>query len=94
MQPGSEVLVVTPICPHTLANRPLVVSAKSEVVFDVPEQRDGLSLLVDGQLVAAIEEPGRVTMRKADFDLPLIALPGQNFFGVLHQKLGWTGSAV
>lgn len=94
VQPGSDVLVVTPICPHTLANRPLVVSAGSEIVFEIPEQRDGLSLLVDGQLVTAIEEPGRVTMRRAGFSLPLASLPGQNFFGVLHQKLGWTGSAV
>lgn len=94
VQPGANVFAVTPICPHTLANRPLVVSADSEIVFEVPEQRDDLALMVDGQLVASIVEPASVSMRKADFSLPLVSLPGQNFFGVLHQKLGWTGSAI
>jgi NAD+ kinase len=94
VQPGANVFAVTPICPHTLANRPLVVSADSEIIFEAPEQRDDLALMVDGQLIASIVEPAIVSMRKADFSLPLISLPGQNFFGVLHQKLGWTGSAI
>ncbi|MCG8600385.1 MAG: NAD(+)/NADH kinase [Verrucomicrobiales bacterium] len=94
VQPGANVFAVTPICPHTLANRPLVVSADSKIVFEAPEQRDDLALMVDGQLVASITEPATVSMKKADFSLPLISLPGQNFFGVLHQKLGWTGSSI
>lgn len=94
LQPGSNVFALTPICPHTLANRPLVVDAESRILFDVPEQRDDLSLMVDGQLVATISDPAKVRMQRAEFSLPLIAMPDQNFYGVLHQKLGWTGSAV
>lgn len=94
VQPGSDVFVVTPICPHTLANRPLVVCATSKLVFNVMEQRDDLVLSVDGQLVAHITELASVKMEKARFSLPLISLPDQNFFGVLNQKLGWTGSSI
>ncbi|MEM9017467.1 MAG: NAD(+)/NADH kinase [Verrucomicrobiota bacterium] len=94
IQPGSNVFAITPICPHTLANRPLVVSASSEVIFDAPEQRDDLSLLVDGQLVRSISDPARIIMGPADFSLPLISLPGQDFFGVLHRKMGWAGSTL
>lgn len=94
VQPGSNVFAITPICPHTLANRPLVIDAGCEVVFEAPEQRDDLSLLVDGQLIASISERASVRMQRADFSVPLLAMPGQDFFGVLHQKLGWTGTAV
>jgi NAD+ kinase len=92
--PDAGVFVVTPICPHALANRPLVVDASSQLVFETPPQRDSLSLLVDGQLLALLEEPARVHLRRADFHLPLVALPGQDFFGVLHRKLGWKGTSV
>lgn len=94
VQPGSDVFVVTPICPHTLANRPLVVSATSKLLFNVMEQRDDLVLSVDGQLVAHITDLASVKMEKASFSLPLISMPDQNFFGVLNQKLGWTGSSI
>lgn len=94
VQPGANVFAITPICPHTLANRPLVVGADSQIIFDAPEQRDDLSLLVDGQLVATISDPATIRMRKAEFSLPLVSLPGQNFFGVLQQKLGWKGTAI
>jgi len=94
VQPGASVFVVTPICPHTLANRPLVVDGDSRLVFDVPEQRDDLVLMVDGQLIATLCHTARVRMQKADFTLPLISMPGQDFYDVLHQKMGWTGTAI
>ncbi|MEM7699210.1 MAG: NAD(+)/NADH kinase [Verrucomicrobiota bacterium] len=94
IQPGSDVFAVTPICPHTLANRPLVVDGCSKVVFEAPEQRDDLALMVDGQLVASISDPATISLEKAEFSLPLISMPHQNFFNVLHQKLGWKGTAI
>ncbi len=94
VEPGSNVFVVTPICPHSLANRPLVVDASCRLVFETPGQRDDLSLLVDGQLVAVISEPAKVHLRRADFTLPLISLPHQDFYEVLHQKMGWTGTSI
>lgn len=94
VSPEAEVFVVTPICPHSLADRPLVVDASSRLIFQTPAQRDQLSLLVDGNLVAVLEEPAIVHLRKADFSLPLISLPHQDFFGVLHHKMGWTGTSI
>jgi len=92
--PDANVFVVTPICPHSLANRPLVVDASSRLVFETPRQRDTLSLLADGQLLAVLDEPARVHLRKADFRLPLVSLPHQDFYGVLHRKMGWKGTAL
>jgi NAD+ kinase len=90
----ANVFVVTPICPHSLANRPLVVDATSRLVFEAPRQRDSLSLLVDGQLLTVLDEPAKVHLRKADFCLPLVSLPHQDFYGVLHRKMGWKGTAI
>lgn len=94
VQPDAGVFVLTPICPHSLANRPLVVDASCQLVFETPPQRDELSLLVDGQLVGVLSEPARVHLRRAEFSLPLISLPHQDFFGVLHHKMGWTGTSI
>lgn len=92
--PDADVFVITPICPHSLANRPLVVDAASQIVFEAPPQRDSLSLLVDGLLLAVFDRPARVRLRRADFRLPLISLPGQDFYEVLHRKMDWKGSAI
>lgn len=52
VDPDADVFIITPICPHALANRPLVVDGQSQLVFNAPEQRDDLALMVDGKLVA------------------------------------------
>lgn len=92
VQPGANVFVLTPICPHTLANRPLVIDAGSRVIFEVPSQRDALALSVDGQLVAHISYEATIALCQAPFFLSLVSLPDQNFYGVLHQKMGWIGT--
>lgn len=94
VDPDADVFIITPICPHALANRPLVVDGQSQLVFDAPEQRDDLALMVDGKLVASISKPAKVRMRRASFDLPLISFPGQDFYRILNQKLGWTGTSL
>ena len=94
VDPDADVFIITPICPHALANRPLVVDGQSQLVFNAPEQRDDLALMVDGKLVASISSPAKVRMRRASFDLPLISLPGQDFYRILNQKLGWTGTSI
>ncbi|MDF1824351.1 MAG: NAD(+)/NADH kinase [Verrucomicrobiales bacterium] len=94
VDPDADVFIITPICPHALANRPLVVDGRSQLVFNAPEQRDDLALMVDGELVASISKPAKVRMRRAAFELPLISLPGQDFYRILNQKLGWSGTSI
>tara|TARA_B100000927_G_scaffold236650_1_gene197330 strand:+ start:42 stop:911 length:870 start_codon:yes stop_codon:yes gene_type:complete len=94
VQPGADVFVITPICPHTLADRPLVVGAGSQVSLKAPEQRDDLALYIDGRLLAEFSEPAEVQLELASFTLPLISLPDQDFYTVLHRKMGWAGSAI
>ena len=94
VEPESDVFIITPICPHTLASRPLVVDDNHHVTFRVPKQRDKLSLLADGQWVATLESDAEIRLKKAGFTLDLITMPEQDFYDVLHRKLNWTGSAT
>lgn len=92
--PSAGVFILTPICPHTLANRPLILDAESHVSLRVPNQRDDLYMMVDGRRVAQITDNTNIEIDRSDFSLKLVQLEGQNFYGTLHQKLGWTGSAI
>ena len=89
MAPGMNSIVVTPICPHTLAVRPLVISGQ-ETVTVLPLDRAGkLVLTVDGQETAELSHGESVVIRQAQARVDLIRIPGQTFFSTLRQKLNW-----
>lgn len=94
IDPAAGVFVLTPICPHALANRAIVMSDSSKIELLMPEPRDPLLLSIDGRAVAEIHTDAEVVIERAGFDLPLLVLPNASFYEVLHQKLGWFGSAV
>lgn len=87
--PGMGCIIVTPICPHTLAVRPLVISA-DETVTVLPLERAGnLVLTVDGQAETELSGGESVVIREAEAEVQLIRVPGQTFFSTLRQKLNW-----
>ncbi len=87
--PGMNSITVTPICPHTLAVRPLVISGE-ETVTVLPLDRAGkLVLTVDGQEEAELSRGESVVIRQAEARINLIRIPGQTFFSTLRQKLNW-----
>ncbi len=87
--PGMGCIIVTPICPHTLAVRPLVISAK-ETVTVIPLDREGaLVLTVDGQEKALLSAGESVVIGQAQTQVKLVRIPGQTFFSTLRQKLNW-----
>lgn len=94
LEPGCGVFVMTPICPHALANRAIVFGDSREIELLVPEQRDELLLTADGRLVENLEVPARLVIRRAKTELPLVTLPDGSFYRVLRRKLGWFGSSI
>ena len=89
MAPGMGCIIVTPICPHTLAVRPLVISA-DETVTVFPLDRAGtLVLTVDGQEGTELSAGESVVVGQADAVVNLVRIPGQTFFSTLRQKLNW-----
>ncbi len=93
--PDSGVFVVTPICPHVLTNRSVVVSDASEItVRPVGIEEGGAALAVDGLEPEQIQPGDLVRIRKSADTLPLVMLPHLSFCEVLRQKLKWSGSVI
>jgi NAD+ kinase len=83
--------VVTPICPHTLTNRPLVDSADCVYRLTVPNAPDGVIGIVDGQIRFPLSAGDEITVRRARETFQLVKLPGHSYYSMLHRKLGWGG---
>jgi NAD+ kinase len=89
IDPRMECLVVTPICPHTLAVRPLVKPADERITVRGVDRKVALVLTVDGQESRNVPEDGSVVVEKGDLVIPLVRFPGQTFFSTLRKKLNW-----
>lgn len=94
LTPNSGVFVVTPICPHVLTMRPLIVSNDSLLEIAPARDHSDVFLTVDGQKAVRIRPEECIRVFKASQRLPLALLPDMSFFEVLRQKLKWSGSAV
>jgi NAD+ kinase len=92
MAPESGVLVITPICPHVLTNRSIIVSEDSLIEVLPTEYDYPVYLSVDGREPIRIETESVVAIRKAKRTLPLAVMPDVSFFSVVRQKLKWSGS--
>ncbi len=92
--PDSGVFVITPICPHVLTNRSVIVGDQSEITVRPVAGQRGVSLTVDGQEPFKMQEGDLIRIRKSPLQLPLAMLPNLSFCEVLRQKLKWSGSAV
>jgi len=90
LYPTLAAITVVPICPHTLSNRPLVVSSDSTVevaIAGVPNQQAHVTF--DGQSMFALEDHDRVYVRRADAPVWLIHPSSRSYFDVLREKLHW-----
>jgi NAD+ kinase len=87
--PAVEAFVVTPICAHTLTNRPLVLPDSVQIEVVVKSQREVAYLTVDGQVGIATHSEDTVRLRKASSSVELIQPPAKDYFEILRQKLKW-----
>jgi len=94
VSPESEVLTITPICPHTLSNRSVIVPMDSVVQVTVLSERVDTILTADGQVQTPLNTGDFVQVRKSKFAVRLLRLRGNSFFQTLRQKLHWSGSHV
>ncbi|WP_321477123.1 NAD(+)/NADH kinase [uncultured Paludibaculum sp.] len=87
--PSVGALCITPICPHTLTNRPVLVSDASVIQILNLASDDVAYLTIDGQVGEPLKEQDRVICRSSQHALSLIRPPRMLFFDVLRQKLKW-----
>ncbi len=92
LPPDAHMFVITPICPHTLTQRPLVESTHK--LFELTSNNpDGSTyLVIDGQVQIPLNYGDRVAVRRCTSAFPMVRLPGQNFYNTLRDKLGWGSS--
>jgi NAD+ kinase len=88
--PEGESIVLTPICPHTLTQRPLVLPDRYRIELLVRDTRGGdVHLTVDGQVGTPLEEGDRVTVARSKHPARLLASPHRSPFAVMREKLRW-----
>jgi len=94
--PNSGVFVVTPICPHVLTNRSVVVSNRSTIRLKASHRsiEQPISLSIDGQEPIHFHVGDEVTVKAAEVTLPLVLPSSFTFAGVLRAKLRWSGTAI
>ena len=89
IEPTTDVLLVAPICPHILTNRPLIISGGSIVDCILVEERGEVFLTIDGQEGFPLESGDRVRVTRAPHRARLIHCASQDFFDILRRKMGW-----
>ena len=87
--PTVEAFIVTPICAHTLTNRPLVLPDSVQIEVVVKSTREAAYLTVDGQVGITAHSEDLVRLRKAASFVELVRPPHKHYFEILQQKLKW-----
>ncbi len=91
VEPGVDVLLITPICPHTLHQRPLILPAGGELELTpaFKNKEDGAVLSVDGQINLSLPTGARVKLTRSPLKVKLLGAEGRDFFSILNRKLNW-----
>jgi NAD+ kinase len=90
--PTADVLEITPICPHTLSNRSLVIPLEATISVKVTTLRHETILSADGQVVTELQSGDVLTIKRASRDVRLMHLEGSSFCETLRRKLHWRGA--
>jgi NAD+ kinase len=94
ISPQAEVFALTPICPHTLSNRSLILDFKSTIGIKVINPRPATVLSGDGQTLHELVAGDLLTIQRSRFAIRLMHLAGTSFFDTLRAKLYWRGASV
>jgi NAD+ kinase len=89
IHPGLDAFVITPICPHMLTNRPLVIPDTSLVEIDFSAAEGPVYLTLDGQIGIQMEPTNRVIIKKSANKVAFVRPPRKTYFEILRSKLRW-----
>ena len=89
--PEQEAMILNPICPHTLTNRPVILPEGVIVKVILWTKETGATLTLDGQVAFTLKSGDAVEVRKSRFVTILVASPHRDYLEILRTKLGWGG---
>ncbi len=92
--PGIKTMVITPICPHTLSARALVIHHKDIFKVIVRSKGKDVMLTVDGQQGFDLKENDLIVIQESKYKTQLVTFPEKSFYGILRKKLKWSGRIV
>lgn len=94
VSPECNVLTVTPICPHALTNRPVVVSCTEEIELRLARGSGNGIVQVDGMDISEVANSGLIRVGTSADSVPIAFLPEVNYYDILAEKLGWSGDGL
>lgn len=90
VHPGLDALLLVPICPHTLSDRPIVVSGSARIELEVTDRDDSrVQVVCDGNVMGDLEPGTRLRVERAPYAVTLLHPPGHDYFRTLRSKLHW-----
>ncbi len=90
LMPGLEAIALTPICPHSLTQRPVVLPQQTAIEVEVRLTRGGqATLTVDGQEGIELHDGDRVLTQRSEHPIDIVASPFRSRFEIMHEKLRW-----
>lgn len=87
--PDVDCLILNPICPHSLSQRPVIISDKKTVVIKERLKRGKVGLTLDGQVQSMVDDSVFVVTKLSDKKIRLVRFPEDSFAKILREKLGW-----
>jgi len=89
IEPGSGVMVINPISPHMLANRPLIIPSDKSIEIRTTSPDGVIQVSLDGQISLEIESGSKIFVKRAEYNTRLILFKDHNYYEMLRSKLNW-----
>lgn len=89
VEPSLKSLIITPICPHTLSMRPLVIPPGEEITVEITSEAKEVVLTIDGQIFKNLRSDDRVKISSGKHSFYLVEPPHVSFYDTLREKLNW-----
>jgi NAD+ kinase len=89
--PEQDAIIINPICPHTLTNRPIILPPDVSIAVVMRTKEQGAILTLDGQISFTVKTGDTLSVKKSEHVTTLISSPHRDYLEILRTKLGWSG---
>ncbi len=89
LSPNIEGIIINPICPHSLAERPVIISADSLISITLKTNIDHIEIFADGQITYHLKPEQKIEIKKGDYAVNLVHFSKKSFYDILRTKLNW-----